>query len=177
MIATRACFPADLGAAVRQKTRWIHGIALQGWDNLGWNLHPIELWMRVRDRRGPLTAIVLAAGYLLLLVTTLLWAAGLAGWGRPWEGGVLISTLIAVNFASFAWRAGMRFAFTSNEYGWAEGIRAVLRIPLANLISIIAGRRALFAYVGSLSGNPVAWDKTQHSAHPVLMREEARNEG
>ena len=36
LIATRACFPADIGSAVRQKTRWVHGIAFQGWDRIGW---------------------------------------------------------------------------------------------------------------------------------------------
>ena len=37
LIATRAYFPCTLDTAVRQKTRWIHGIALQGWDRLGWS--------------------------------------------------------------------------------------------------------------------------------------------
>jgi len=170
LVATRACFPAELRAAVRQKTRWIHGIALQGWDRLGWTARPIELWMRFRDRRGPLTAIVLAAGYLLLLVAGLLWLAGVAGLGRPWQPAPLVRVLILVNFASFAWRAAMRFAFTANEYGCVEGLRAVLRIPLANLVAILAGRRALFAYMRTLGGKQPRWDKTVHRAHPALMQ-------
>ncbi|WP_320076663.1 glycosyltransferase [Novosphingobium ovatum] len=36
LIGTRSYFPGTLNDAVRQKTRWIHGIALQGWDRLGW---------------------------------------------------------------------------------------------------------------------------------------------
>ncbi len=36
LIATRALFPARLDEAVRQKARWVHGIAFQGWDRLGW---------------------------------------------------------------------------------------------------------------------------------------------
>jgi adsorption protein B len=32
----RGHFPATLGAAVRQKARWLGGIALAGWDRLGW---------------------------------------------------------------------------------------------------------------------------------------------
>jgi adsorption protein B len=169
LIATRACFPPELDAAVRQKTRWIHGIALQGWDRLGWNAHPVELWMRMRDRRGPLTAIVLAAAYLMLVIGALLWAASLLDLGRPWAPDPLVSLLIAANFVSFIWRAAMRFTFTAREYGWAEGLRAVLRIPVANIITIIAGRRALFAYVRTLGGALPQWDKTRHSAHPVLL--------
>jgi adsorption protein B len=172
LIATRACFPAQLGAAVRQKTRWIHGIALQGWDRLGWIASPVELWMRMRDRRGPLTAIVLSAAYLLLGVAALLWAAGALGLGRPWQPDPLAHLLIVINFIGFLWRAGMRFAFTAREYGWGEGVRSVLRIPVANIIAIMAGRRALFAYMGTLGGKTPEWDKTTHLAHPATMRAE-----
>lgn len=173
LIATRACFPNGLGPAVRQKTRWVHGIALQGWDRLGWSLHPVELWMRMRDRRGPMTAIVLAAAYLLLVIAGILWLVDIAGKGRPWHPDPLVMLLLYANLASFAWRAAMRFAFTAHEYGWREGIRAILRIPLANCIAILAGRRALTAYFRTLLGAPPKWEKTAHDAHPVLMREGA----
>lgn len=173
LIATRACFPNGLGPAVRQKTRWVHGIALQGWDRLGWSLHPVELWMRMRDRRGPMTAIVLAAAYLLLVIAGILWLVDIAGKGRPWHPDPLVMLLLYANLASFAWRAAMRFAFTAREYGWREGIRAILRIPLANCIAILAGRRALTAYFRTLLGAPPKWEKTAHDAHPVLMREGA----
>lgn len=36
MVGVRAHFPGTLDAAVRQKSRWITGIALSGWDRLGW---------------------------------------------------------------------------------------------------------------------------------------------
>jgi len=173
LVATRACFPARLDLAVRQKTRWIHGIALQSWDRLGWSARPVELWMRMRDRRGPLTAIVLAAAYLLLVIAGLLWVANLAGLGRPWELDPLVELLLIANFASFLWRALLRFAFTTREYGWAEGLRAVVRIPLANIVAIMAGRRALFAYVKTLGGALPEWDKTPHHAHPAAMRQDA----
>ncbi len=169
LVATRACFPASLLPAVRQKTRWVHGIAFQGWDRLGWSLHPVELWMRMRDRRGPLTAIVLAAAYLLLLIALILWASEWFGYGRHWIDDPVLEMLVAVNFASFVWRAGIRFAFTAREYGVAEGLRAVARIPVANVIAIMAGRRALFAYVASLAGAAPRWDKTDHHAHPAQM--------
>jgi adsorption protein B len=172
LVATRACFPAQLDQAVRQKTRWVHGIALQGWDRLGWSARPVELWMRMRDRRGPLTAIVFAAAYLLLIVAAALWLGRMAGYGRPWEKDPLVALLLVANLASFVWRALMRFAFTAREYGWAEGVRAVLRIPVANIIMIIAARRALFAYVRTLAGAMPHWDKTHHHAHPALMKRE-----
>ncbi|KPL69606.1 hypothetical protein SZ64_16810 [Erythrobacter sp. SG61-1L] len=169
LVATRACFPAKLVPAVRQKTRWVHGIAFQGWDRLGWNFHPVELWMRMRDRRGPLTAIVLAAAYLLLAIACVLWTAEWLGYGRNWIDDPLLELLVLVNFASFAWRAAMRFAFTAREYGVGEGLRAVARIPVANFIAILAGRRALFAYIAGLAGAAPRWDKTEHHVHPAQL--------
>lgn len=173
LVATRACFPATLETAVRQKTRWIHGIALQGWDRLGWSRSPVESWMRLRDRRGPLTALVLTAGYALLFLATLIWLGHLAGWGEPLKLDPLLKGLLLANVLSFLWRAVWRFGFTAREYGWGEGARAVLRIPLANIIAIMAGRRALMAYGRTLAGQEIRWDKTTHDAHPALfaMRE------
>src|SRR5690606_12499318 len=82
LIATRACFPARIDHAVRQKARWMHGIAFQGWDRLGWTGGTGEYWMRLRDRRGPLTALVLFAGYLLLVIGGTMFAAEALGYLR-----------------------------------------------------------------------------------------------
>lgn len=174
LVATRACFPDRLDASVRQKTRWIHGIAFQGWDRLGWHAHPAELWMRLRDRRSPLTAIVLAVAYLLLIVVAILAAGEALGFGRPWVGGPLIDILLWANIASFVWRTGFRFAFAAREYGVREAGRALLRIPLTNIIAIMAGRRALLAYVRSLGGEAPRWDKTHHRLHPALVDPQER---
>lgn len=168
LVATSSYFPATLGTAVRQKTRWVHGIAFQGWDRLGWTFHPVELWMAVRDRRGPLTALVLGAAYLLLAIDGLLM---LAHWGLggdaslPWSGPV--RTMLVISSIGFVWRAGSRALFTGREYGVAEALLAVVRIPVGNVIAIMAGRRALVAYLRTLQGGQVVWDKTEHSAHPA----------
>jgi len=170
LIATRACFPAALDAAVRQKTRWVHGIALQSWDRLGWTGRWSEKWMRLRDRRGPLTALVLAMGYLLLALLALGWMLELAGYRASAPLSPVVRWLLILNFASFIWRAGWRFGFTAREYGAVEGARAVLRIPLANVIAILAGRRALAAYLVTLAGGLPRWDKTSHDVHPASLR-------
>ena len=168
LVATRAYFPNTITTAVRQKTRWVHGIAFQSWDRLGWSRRPVDVWMALRDRRGPLTALVLTAAYSLLGIDVLLLAARAAGW----DGGVPPSPLTRITLglavASFAWRAAMRAAFTAREYGWAEGLRAVFRIPVANIIAIMASRRAFAAYLRALRGNPVSWDKTAHKLHPAV---------
>ena len=167
LIGTRAYFPSRIDEAVRQKSRWVHGIALQGWDRLGWSGGIAEFWMRLRDRRGPFAALVLACGYAFFLLTGLFFLLGGLGVERPWQTDPLLAALLVANLASFAWRAAMRFAFTAREYGLVEGARAVLRIPVANIISIMAGRRALFAYVRTVTGGQPQWDKTMHYRHPA----------
>lgn len=167
LVATRAYFPARIDHIVRQKTRWVHGIALQGWDRLGWSIQPSEIWMRMRDRRGPMTALVLLMAYLLLALSTLGWGASMLGYGEHLRLSTSLQLLLAVNAFSLAWRGSMRFAFAAREYGIAEGARAVLRLPVANIIAIMAGRRALSAYCRSLLGHGVVWDKTPHYTHPA----------
>ena len=49
-------------------------------------------------------------------------------------------------------------------------MRAVLRIPLANVIAIMAGRRALVAYSRSLAGGAPLWEKTRHEVHPAALQ-------
>ena len=175
LVATRAFFPARIDEAVRQKARWIHGISLQGWDRLGWNGGFVECWMRLRDRRGPFTALVLFVAYVLLGLSCILGLAELTGVGRRWMPDALLFLLLLLNLASFCWRAVARFAFTAREYGWLEGLMAVPRIAVGNIVIIMAGRRAFAAYIKTLAGSPVRWDKTEHHAHPAApLRAEVR---
>lgn len=169
LVATRAYFPAALDASVRQKTRWILGIAFQGWDRLGWGHRPSDWWMVLRDRRGPLAAFVFACAYGLLLVEAVL--GGLRLWG--FVGSVsfspVLTLILTLCWASLIWRCVNRFAFTSAEYGVWEGLLSIPRGPVANIIAIMAGYRALARYLGSLRGAPVTWDKTSHDEHPAMQ--------
>ncbi|WP_159978561.1 MULTISPECIES: glycosyl transferase family protein [unclassified Novosphingobium] len=178
LVATRAYFPACLEASVRQKSRWIHGIAFQGWDRMGWGSGRTELWMALRDRRGPLTAIVLACAYVLLVIEALQALAAVAGIQVHVMVSPMLHGLLQICLAGFLWRAAFRFAFTTREYGVVEGLGAVMRIPVANVIAILAGQRALASYILSLRGLAVRWEKTEHEGHPALglpaMSEQAR---
>lgn len=167
LVATGSYFPDRLDTAVRQKTRWIHGIALQGWDRMGWTSQGVELWMALRDRRGPLTALVLAAAYLLLLIDGILLGLSWVGSLPSHPLSLPLRFMLGVCFASLLWRSAFRFVFTAREYGLAEGVRSIIRIPIANVITIIAGRRALGTYFRSLRTGTVVWDKTAHIGHPA----------
>ena len=170
LVATRAYFPSTLGEIVRQKTRWVHGVALQGWDRTGWSGGLAERWMRARDRRGPLTAMVLALGYIALLLALIISIGDAFGQSRPPVVSPLLMVLVVANFAFVAWRAAWRFAFTARNYGLAEGVFAIIRIPVTNVISIMAGHRAISAYWRSIFGKRVEWDKTSHRLHPAHPR-------
>ena len=167
LIATRAFFPHSFDTVVRQKSRWVLGIALQGWDRVGWAGGPSEMWMRARDRRGPLTALVLLVGYALVLLTGIMGLMVVTGVAEPVPLTPLLKAVLIANAVAFVWRIAMRFAFTAREYGVREGLWAVARLPLANVIAIISGRRAVFAYARTLGGRAAVWDKTEHDAHPA----------
>lgn len=170
LIATRSYFPAELVPAVRQKTRWIHGIAFQSWERMGWQGRPFDIWMALRDRRGPLTALVLACAYLLLLLELVLHLADWTGLMPLMPLAPTVRLLLLLTFAGLVWRLALRSLFVWREYGAAEGLRSVLRLPVGNVIAIMAGRRAAMAYLRSLLGEGPQWDKTQHLEHPALRR-------
>lgn len=172
LVATRSYFPGTVSAAVRQKTRWVHGIAFQGWDRLGWWGQGIDLWMALRDRRGPLVALVLFVAYLLVVMGGALGLAAAVGLVSPVAMPNELRLLMVLCLVGLGWRVAFRFVFTTREYGLAEGARAVLRIPVANIIAIVSGRRAFSAYVRTLGGSAVRWDKTAHHGHPALSRQQ-----
>jgi adsorption protein B len=159
VVASRGHFPATVNAAVRQKARWIGGIAFAGWDQLGWRGGFGERWMRMRDRRGPFAALLLLAGY----AAALLWAqvALAAALGAPVAVPVspVLAALLAINGWLLGWRLLMRFCFTTAAYGWGEGLRSIPRTIVANLIAVLAARRALLLHS---AGGALRWDKTHH---------------
>ena len=159
VVASRGHFPASIDAAVRPKARWIGGIAFAGWDQLGWRGGIGERWMRMRDRRGPFAALLMVAGY----GGALLWAqvAIAASLGAPVAVRLSPSlmTLLTINAWLLGWRLLMRAAFTTAAYGWRQGLRAIPRTVVANLIAMLAAHRALMLH--SAGGAP-SWDKTHH---------------
>lgn len=162
LVATREHFPDTFDAAIRQKARWTVGIALAGWDRLGWSSRPVEIWMRLRDRRVVLAAIVLFAAYLGLLTSGFLaLVASLApGMVPPVEPAIL--ALLNVTAILLLWRLAMRALFAGRAYGWREGLRAIPRILVGNVIAMLAARRAVVIYYKLWRGAPLVWDKTRH---------------
>lgn len=161
-IAIRAHFPASFAEAVHQKSRWMTGIALAGWDRLGWHGGFAEFWMRLRDRRALLAAIVLLAAYaaLILLAFSALLRAISNTTAEPLTPAMQI--LLAANAALLGWRLLMRFLFVARAYGWREGLRAIPRVVIANIIAMMAARVAIGRYLKLRRGGVIEWGKTAH---------------
>lgn len=160
LVASRGHFPASLGAAVRQKARWIGGISFAGWQRLGWAGGWGERWFRMRDRKGPLAALLMLAGYGAALVWGQLWLAAALGAPPPQTPSPMLAWLLSVNAALLTWRLAMRAGFTWLAYGWGEALASIPRAVTSNLVAILATHRALGIH---LTGGPKRWDKTVHT--------------
>lgn len=171
LVATREYFPDSIKAAVIQKARWMVGISLAGWDRMGWHGGPAEWWMRIRDRRATLAALVLFASYMAFIMWGLFVAISLVTPLDQPPCPPLIEALLWLNLGLMIWRTTMRAAFVGHAYGWRYGLMAIPRTLIANFIAILAARRAVFLYIRSLLGKPLTWDKTQHS-FPDLKTEQ-----
>jgi adsorption protein B len=159
VVASRGHFPATLGEAVRQKARWLGGIALAGWDRLGWTGGPGERWMRMRDRRGPLAALLLLAAYAAALLWSQMWIA--EALGAPIHATIdpTLKIILLINAVLLGWRVLMRAAFTASAYGFREGLLSIPRLVVGNVIAMLAAARAISLH---LRGGAKRWDKTRH---------------
>jgi adsorption protein B len=162
LVATREYFPGALRAAVAQKARWMTGVALAGWDRLGWRGGLAERWMRLRDRQSLLAALLLFAGYLALVLWLALEARQAATGIAPAPLPAPLSLLVAANTALLAWRLALRAGFTAASYGWREGLRAVPRAAIGNGVAMLAAAAALVRYRGMRRGGRPRWGKTAH---------------
>jgi bacteriophage N4 adsorption protein B len=158
VVAVHAHFPPTLDTAVRQKSRWILGIALAGWDRTGWQGGLFETWMRVRDRRSTFSALILVAGYACIVLTALMWFIGIPT-GVATE---YAHWLLSANAMLLLWRIGVRVSFVNHHYGPVEALLAAPRMVTGNLIAVMAARRAVMQYVRLLRTGEVRWDKTSH---------------
>jgi adsorption protein B len=159
VVSSRGHFPSTLGGAVRQKARWLGGIALTGWDRLGWRGGLGERWMRMRDRRGPLAALLLLAAYSAALLWSQIWLAEALGAPVDARLDPTLVILLTINAWLLAWRVVMRAYFTASAYGATEGLLSIPRMFVGNLIAVLAAARAISLHMG---GGAKRWDKTAH---------------
>jgi bacteriophage N4 adsorption protein B len=165
-MATREYFPRDFRAATRQRSRWVTGIALQGWQNHGWRgAWPQAYWFW-RDRKG-------LVGNLLSPFANLLFLAGLgnllvsAGTGQPWRVAALIplwlSRLCLVTYGVALVQMAVRTWCSASVYGWRFATAVPLRITWSNVVNFVATVAAIRQYSAArIRRRAIAWRKTDH---------------
>jgi bacteriophage N4 adsorption protein B len=168
-VATREYFPRTIHSAIRQRTRWVTGIALQCWERRGWQGDWRTRYWFWRDRKG------LIANPLSLL-TNFLFVAGLIDLAvclahhRPWDFGVQNPRIVLLCWFTLLLqtiRMGVRVACVARVFSVPFALGAPLRTFLGNLINCCASLGAIFRYVRArFDGSTLIWLKTEH-AYPL----------
>jgi adsorption protein B len=170
-IATREYFPQNWRAALRQRTRWVTGIALQGWERFGWRGSRAEVYWLWRDRKGLLGSPIGVGANAIFF-----YGLATALWMRASPLGAKLS-VAALGFQLL--RIGVRMACVARIYGVLFALGVPVRIFHANLLNAAATFSALFRYFNAkLHKRPLRWLKTEH-AYPsrVLLLAHKRRIG
>src|SRR5579864_5939683 len=125
-VAVREFFPDRFRLAVRQKSRWVLGIALQGWKNLGWQGGWWSRYMLYRDRKTLFTNVINALGYLVVAY----WLLDLVRYPRGQSASMVparwVWDVILLDTFLMAHRLIERVVAVHGVAGWKQ---ALLSIP------------------------------------------------
>ncbi len=166
LLATREYFPRHWSAAVRQRSRWVAGIALQSWERHGWRAPWKQIYWFWRDRKGLVGSLLSPFANLALLY-------GLAGWlaaGRnvqAWDLGrempLWASACCGVTLWISLVQLGVRMWLSSRIYGWRFAAAAPLRLPWGNLVNFMATVKAVRQFLEARwQKRSLDWVKTDH---------------
>ncbi|MBN8529731.1 MAG: glycosyl transferase family protein [Caulobacterales bacterium] len=173
LVATKEFFPDKFSTSVRQKARWMLGISLMGWQQLGWFGSAVNRYYLFRDRKALFTAPTGMFGYVIVAQVLGMWGISLI-WPQALDLPPIIEkqwvwVVVGINFLFLVNRILHRAWFTLINHGLKHVWLTPVRIVTSNLISFGAFWRAMRQYLTHLiTGKPIAWDKTQH-AYPSLQ--------
>lgn len=152
-VATREYFPRSFRAAVRQRSRWVAGIVLQGWQNHGWRVGWRQAYWFWRDRKGLVSN----------LLSPFANAAFLAG---PWLIALIprwLSRLCVITYAIAFIQLAVRARCSARVYGWRFAGGAPFRMVWGNVVNFCATVSAIRQFVGAhWRHRSMAWRKTEH---------------
>lgn len=155
-IATREFFPNDFRSALRQRTRWVTGVALQGWQRYGWSGRPGEVYWLWRDRKGLLANPLSLASNVVFLYGL---ATGMWMRATPLAAHLVIATMCLQTL-----RMGVRMACCARVYGIVFALGVPVRAVYANVLNSAATFLAIGSYAEArVRGRPLKWMKTEHA--------------
>jgi adsorption protein B len=165
-LATREFFPRRFRTAIRQRTRWVTGIALQSWERHGWRVPWQQVYWFWRDRKGLVGNLLSPAANLFFLYGTASYLASL-GQPGPWHFGSCIppwlSGVCRVTFGIALLQAGVRAHSGGRIYGWRFAAGVPVRLVWGNLVNFAATVTALWEFWDARTkGRGLAWNKTDH---------------
>ena len=168
LVCIREYFPGNFTASVRQKSRWVVGIAFQGWAHLGWRGGLWTKYMLYRDRKAIMTNLVNLLGYLVVLgvlgVWTIQWLDP-QGYRYPplIEKDSTLWYAVLINAGLLVERVLFRMFCVQRLHGWQQAFLSIPRMVWGNVINFAATCRAISLYVRYLqTGKLIKWDKTAH---------------
>ena len=160
-IATREFFPSDLRFAIRQRSRWVLGIAMQGWEQIGWKGSLPVLYCLWRDRKALITNYMNIFAYAVVLYCLTRLTAGWVS-GRPWTfdnifaPGSVLWWMVMVNTLVLTWRALMKYLAVDRIFGPLHGLLTLPRFFVSNVINFMATSKALRQYINHrITGEPL----------------------
>jgi len=168
-ITTREFFPDVFWSSVRQKTRWVTGIALQGWKKFGWRGDWRVRYLYFRDRKSLFTQQFMVLGYIVALGLLALQVSAALFPDRyifapPFENDSALWDLFYINVGLFVNRLLHRHIWTCRIYGWSQLPLIIPRYLVANVVNYFAVTRATWRYTKHLrTRERIGWDKTAHS--------------
>jgi adsorption protein B len=168
VLSVREYFPDHPMASIRQKSRWVLGIALQGWASIGWRGGLATRYMLFRDRKAIFTNLLNMVGYLIVVVTLCILtletlAPDSVQFPSIVESGSLLWFLLIINLVLFTERIAMRAFCVLQVHGPLQALLSFPRMIWGNFINFFASCRALWLYGRHLLvGDRLHWDKTHH---------------
>ena len=174
LVATREYFPRRFRASVRQRSRWVAGITLQGWQHHGWRGPWRQIYWFWRDRKGLVGNLLSPVANMFCLYGS---ASYLSSTGAHWHLGTLIPAWVSSACCLTLWislvQGCVRMRASARVYGWRFAFGAPLRILWGNLVNSAATVAALRQFVAArIQGSRLAWRKTEH-VYPVAALREA----
>lgn len=173
IVATREYFPREVKLAIRQRTRWVTGNALQSWERYGWRGSLSTKYWFWRDRKG-LVANPLSFLTNLLFLTgllTLLWSFAAH---QHWVLAVPQREIVRLCWMTAAlqsFRIALRVVCVARIYGIVFALGIPLRCLYGNFVNCFASCSAIWRFIKSkLQRQPLVWLKTEHAypAHAAL---------
>jgi adsorption protein B len=163
-IAVREFFPDRFSLAVRQKSRWILGISLQGWKHLGWKGSFWIKYMFYRDRKALLTNVLNVLGYTVIPYWIFGYVRYQQGMGPRVVESSWLWNIILIDTVFMVHRFGQRIVAVKRISGWTQALLSVPRLAVGNAINFAATIVAIRQFFAAeRSGSQVAWQKTAHA--------------